>query len=91
MRTRATGIAEAETDIGLVLRRLDDLWDWRAVVGHHTLEICGRSGSKGLASAGLASLLKTYEGIPYVDCGHYAPRANKLIAGEIFRCVFARI
>jgi len=48
------------------------------------------AGAKRLSYADLSSLFKEYEGIPYVDYGHYAPRANKLIAGEIFRCVFAK-
>ncbi|MGA9600904.1 MAG: hypothetical protein WBS22_11755 [Methylocystis sp.] len=46
--------------------------------------------AKGLSYADLSSLFKDYEGIPYVDYGHYAPRANKLIAAEIFHCVFPK-
>jgi hypothetical protein len=50
---------------------------------------CDRA-AKGLSYLDLSSLFKDYEGIPYVDYGHYAPRANKLIAAEIFHCVFAQ-
>ena len=48
------------------------------------------TAAEGLAYVDLSSLFKDYEGIPYVDYGHYAPRANKLIATEIFRCVFSK-
>jgi hypothetical protein len=53
----------------------------------------GRCGSdqKSLAYADLSSLFKTYDGIPYVDYAHYAPRANKLIAAHMFRCVFPKL
>jgi len=37
----------------------------------------------------LSPLFKDYDGIPYVDNGHYAPRANALLAAAIFRCVLA--
>jgi hypothetical protein len=50
---------------------------------------CDRA-AKGLSYMDLSSLFKAYDGIPYVDYGHYAPRANKLIAAEIFRCVFSK-
>ncbi len=70
----------------------------RFVAGYSLMREAFRSGGdtpcetaeKGLSSMDLSSLFKNYEGIPYVDNGHYAPRANKLIAGEIFRCVFAK-
>ncbi|ARN80385.1 hypothetical protein DSM21852_36340 [Methylocystis bryophila] len=45
---------------------------------------------KGMVEVDLSSLFKSYDGIPYVDYGHYAPRANKLIAAEMSRCVLAR-
>jgi len=50
---------------------------------------CGAM-QKGLEYADFSSIFRTYEGIPYVDYAHYAPRANKLIATEMFRCVFAK-
>ena len=50
---------------------------------------CG-AGRKSLIYADLSSLFKTYEGIHYVGYAHYAPRANKLIAAEMFRCVFPK-
>ena len=45
---------------------------------------------KGIDYMDISSLLEAYEGIPYVDYTHYAPRANKLIAAKIFHCVFPR-
>jgi hypothetical protein len=70
----------------------------RFVAGYSLMREVFRSGGdapcggteKGLTSLDLSSLFKNYEGIPYVDYGHYAPRANKLIATEMFRCVFAK-
>ena len=70
----------------------------RFVAGYSLMREAFRSGGdapcdaaeKGLTSLDLSSLFKSYEGIPYVDYGHYAPRANKLIAGEIFGCVSAK-
>ncbi len=49
-----------------------------------------RCGAEGLEQIDLSALFKDYDGIPYVDYGHYAPRANKLIAAEIARCVLAQ-
>ena len=50
---------------------------------------CG-TAQKSLRYSDLSSLFKTYDGIPYVDCAHYAPRANKLIAAQMLRCVFPK-
>ena len=69
----------------------------RFVAGYSLMREAFRSGGdapcqtaeKGLTSLDLSALFKTYDGIPYVDYGHYAPRANKLIAAGVFRCVFA--
>jgi len=49
---------------------------------------CG-AAPKGLSAVDLSPLFKDYDGIPYVDNGHYAPRANALLAAAIFRCVLA--
>jgi hypothetical protein len=69
----------------------------RFVAGYSIMREAFRPGgppceaaAKGLSYVDLSSLFKDYEGIPYVDYGHYAPRANKLIATEIFRCMFAK-
>ncbi len=39
----------------------------------------------------LSQVFLSYEGIPYVDGGHYTPRANKVIAEKIFQNISQNI
>lgn len=42
---------------------------------------------EGLSFIDISNLLKNYSGIPYIDEGHYSPRANKLIAEYIYSAI----
>ncbi len=39
----------------------------------------------------LSDSFLNYEGIPYVDGGHYSPRANKVLAEKIFKNISQNI
>lgn len=41
----------------------------------------------GINFLDLSNLFKEYSGIPYVDEGHYSPRANKLVSESIFSAI----
>jgi len=42
---------------------------------------------RGIKFIDISSVFRNYTGIPYVDGGHYSPRANKLIANSIYSAI----
>lgn len=42
---------------------------------------------RGIEFIDISKVLSNYTGIPYVDGGHYSPRANKLIADSIYSAI----
>ena len=47
------------------------------------------SSLKNIKLKDISHIFKDYkDGFPYVDCGHYSPRASKLIAEHIFYEIF---
>lgn len=45
----------------------------------------------GLSLVDISKLLEDYNGIPYIDGGHYSPRANSLIAESIYSAIAPEI
>tara|TARA_Y100000589_G_scaffold330934_1_gene382260 strand:+ start:498 stop:1661 length:1164 start_codon:yes stop_codon:yes gene_type:complete len=45
----------------------------------------------GISFIDISDIFKNYSGIPYIDAGHYSPRANKLIAEKIFVTINNRL
>ena len=45
-------------------------------------------GANNYKFVNLSDLFLNFQGIPYVDSGHYSPRANSLIAEEIYKSIF---
>ena len=42
---------------------------------------------RGISLIDISKLFKNYSGIPYIDGGHYSPRANNLIAESIYSVI----
>lgn len=42
---------------------------------------------RGIKFIDISRVFRNYAGIPYVDFGHYSPRANKLIANSIYSAI----
>lgn len=45
-------------------------------------------GANNYKFINLSDIFLNYKGIPYVDGGHYSPRANRLIAEEMYKSIF---
>ena len=46
-----------------------------------------RTDFRGIKFIDISSVFRNYTGIPYIDGGHYSPRANKLIANSIYSAI----
>ncbi len=56
----------------------------RFKIGYSSIRNSTNERIRGISLIDISKLFKNYSGIPYIDFGHYAPRANKLIAESIY-------
>jgi len=59
----------------------------RYKIGYSLIRNFTNKNFLGINLIDISYLFKDYSGIPYVDGGHYAPRANKLIAEFIYTAI----
>ena len=59
----------------------------RYEIGYSSIRNFTNKNFFGINLIDISYLFKDYSGIPYVDGGHYAPRANKIIAESIYSAI----
>ena len=55
--------------------------------GYNLLRGNASTDFQGIKFHDISNVFSDYKGIPYVDSGHYSPRANKLIANSIYSAI----